>query len=190
MKFIGQVDFTLEIVETKTNVYKSDFSQKMLRTLCLPCLVEHQENKHLYSTFKLFYIEESDAYSAMEKLVKLFSGYCGSNNLTCKSVKYNVEPERIMDSVSHDEKLIGYINYIWARNHYSFEPILTILYQRDQEEAEDKGVSAPTEDNFDEFAYEFLNRVCDNVDLKTIIDFIRYREDNRVLYSDGWVELF
>ena len=130
-------------------------------------------------------------------LGKKFNQFYKENNFKPFNVVYSIKEDAIMDTTNgHDAKLVEYINYIWCRQSESFKPILFALFTRDKDEATEKGIELSMfENNFESFAYEFLQHVCDDVDLGAIIDFIRYREDipnsicnrQRRLYSDGWV---
>lgn len=102
----------------------------------------------------------------------------------------------------HNEKLVEYINIIWndAENHKRIKEILKVLINRDKDEFEDKMFEGCDEkDCFDllewlerDFTscfYEYLHRVADDMDLRIIIDYVRYRNiKGHWLFSSGWVK--
>lgn len=191
-----EVRFQFEVIVTTNHGIASVMNQyPFLGKVSCPQF----ESAHKITCNKYFYVcaetkEEAKAVAKkefecfiQEEKIKLNKGY-----LMC------IKEDIILDTTnSHDKNLVDKINYIWARvNEDRFKPILIALYQRDKEEAEEKGIEEIDEyTSFDSFAYEFMKSVCDDVDLAVIIDFIRFREpipnsicnSSRTLYSDGWV---
>lgn len=196
MKFQGCVDFDVKFQTNTTNnrnempksVYEKVSQLHMLKATC----------ETTFTTYKIFFIEAPTKECATMMLGKKFNQFCKENNFKPFNVVYRIKEEPIMDTTNgHDAKLVEYINYIWCRQSESFKPILFALFTRDKDEATEKGIELSMfENDFESFAYEFLQHVCDDVDLGAIIDFIRYREDipnsicnrQRRLYSNGWVE--
>ena len=196
MKFQGCVNFDVKFQTITTNnryempksVYEKLSHFHMLKAIC----------ETTFTTYKIFLIEAPTKECATMMLGKKFNQFYKENNFKPFNVVYSIKEDSIMDTTNgHDAKLVEYINYIWCRQSESFKPILFALYTRDKDEATEKGIELSMfENNFESFAYEFLQHVCDDVDLGAIIDFIRYREDipnsicksQRRLYSDGWVE--
>lgn len=196
MKYQGCVTFDVKFQTNTTNNYKEmpksvyeKLSQfHMLKATC----------ETTFTTYKIFYIEAPTKECATMMLGKKFNQFCKENNFNPLNIVYSTKEESIMDTTNgHDAKLVEYINYIWCRQSESFKPILLALFTRDKDEATEKGIELQMfYKDFSSFAYEFLQHVCDDVDLGAIIDFIRYREDipnsicnrQRRLYSNGWVE--
>lgn len=196
MKFQGCVYFDVKFQTSTTNnryempksVYEKLSQFHMLKAIC----------ETTFTTYKIFFIEAPTKECATMMLGKKFNQFYKENNFKPFNVAYEIKEESIMDTTNgHDAKLVEYINYIWCRKSESFKPILFALFTRDKDEATEKGIELSMfENNFSSFAYEFLQHVCDDVDLGAIIDFIRYREDvpnsicnrQKRLYSDGWVE--
>ena len=196
MKFQGCVNFDVKFQTSTTNNYneipKSVYEKlshfHMLKATC----------ETTFTTYKIFFIEAPTKECATMMLGKKFNQFYKENNFKPFNVVYSIKEDAIMDTTNgHDAKLVEYINYIWCRQSESFKPILFALFTRDKDEANEKGIELSMfENDFESFAYEFLQHVCDDVDLGAIIDFIRYREDvpnsicnrQRRLYSNGWVE--
>ena len=146
----------------------------------------------VYTTSTYFNIEAPSKECAAMMCGKRFSEFCKKENLNPLNVTYEVKEDSIMNELNaHDPKLVEHINYIWCRASERFKPILLALYERDKEEAEEKNIVVPTDENFESFAYDFLMHVCDDADLETILNFVRYREETkngcRTLYAEGWV---
>ena len=195
MKFQGCVNFDVKFQTSTTNNYneipKSVYEKlshfHMLKATC----------ETTFTTYKIFFIEAPTKECATMMLGKKFNQFYKENNFNPFNVVYSVKEDAIMDTTNgHDAKLVEYINYIWCRESESFKPILFALFTRDKDEATEKGIELSMfENDFESFAYEFLQNVCDDVDLGAIIDFIRYREEipnkpcvvYRRLYSHGWV---
>ena len=196
MKFQGCVNFDVKFQTITTNnryempksVYEKLSHFHMLKAIC----------ETTFTTYKIFLIEAPTKECATMMLGKKFNQFYKENNFKPFNVVYSIKEDSIMDTTNgHDAKLVEYINYIWCRQSESFKPILFALFTRDKDEATEKGIELSMfENDFESFAYEFLQHVCDDVDLGAIIDFIRYREDvpnsicnrQRRLYSNGWVE--
>lgn len=147
----------------------------------------------MYSTYALFTIEAPSKECAAMMCGKRFSEFSKKENLEPFNVSYKIKEAEIMNTLNaHDPELVEHINYIWCRTSESFKPILFALYERDKVEAEEKDIIVPTDDNFESFAYDFLMHVCDDADLETILNFVRYREETengcRTLYAEGWVK--
>ena len=144
----------------------------------------------MYSTYALFTIEAPTKECALTMLGNEFGKMCKKENLSAFNVNYKVEEATIMNCFNaHDPKLVEKINYLWARTSKSFKPILFALYERDKEEAEEKEIVEPNDENFESFAYDFMMHVCDDADLEVIINFIRYRNKNGVqLFTDTDIE--
>lgn len=196
MKFQGFVYFDVKFqTNTTTNRYeipKSVYEKlsqfHMLKATC----------ETTFTTYKIFFVEAPTKECAKMMIGKKFNQFYKENNFNPFNMVYEIKEESVMDTTNgHDAKLVEYINYIWCRQSESFKPILLALFTRDKEEANDKGIELSMfENDFSSFAYEFLQHVCDDVDLGVIIDFIRYSEPipnsicnrHRVLYSNGWME--
>ena len=147
----------------------------------------------MYSTYALFTIEAPSKECAAMMCGKRFNEFYKKENLEPFNVSYKIKEAEIMNTLNaHDPELVEHINYIWCRASERFKPILLALYERDKEEAEEKDIVVPTDDNFESFAYDFLMHVCDDADLETILNFVRYREATpngyRTLYAEGWVD--
>ena len=67
-------------------------------------------------------------------------------------------------------------------------PLIGAMYFRDKVIADLEGISEHDfHHNFDLFCESFLMTVCDDNDLRTIINFVRYKNDKgQTLYADGW----
>ena len=146
----------------------------------------------VYTTSTYFKIDAPSKECAAMMCGKKFNEFYRKENLKPFNVTYEIKEADIMDTLNaHDPKLVEHINYIWCRSSERFKPILLALYERDKEEAEEKDIVVPTDENFESFAYDFLMHVCDDADLETILNFVRYREATpngyRTLYAEGWV---
>lgn len=114
-----------------------------------------------------------------------------STNFVFYVFSVQVQPYEIMKHYfnGHDKDLVNKINYIYAKDVEAMKPILLALYKRDVVVADTKGITEQMfHNNFDLFCENFLTYVCDDEDLKTIINFVRYRDQktNKVLFADGW----
>lgn len=146
----------------------------------------------VYTTSTYFKIDAPSKECAAMMCGKRFNEFYRKENLKPFNVTYEIKEADIMDTLNaHDPKLVEHINYIWCRASERFKPILFAIYERDKVEAEEKDIVVPTDDNFESFAYDFLMHVCDDADLETILNFVRYREATangyRTLYAEGWV---
>lgn len=173
MRFQGKVNFDIKIKTNYTNLPKS-FYDKITQLHLLNPICETT-----CSTFKMFFFEAPSKEIASTTLSKEFAKFCNENNIMPFNVKYDIVERTIIDtSNAHDEALVDTINYIWCRDSESFKPILLALYTRDMEEAIKKEIDPSLiGTDFESFAYEFMMKVCDDMDLAVIIDFIRFRED-------------
>ena len=93
--------------------------------------------------------------------------------------------EEIMDtSQSHDPELVRKINQAWNEKREQFCPILRALYARDIKEIMDsdswnwtddeESVKETLHDEWDVHADNYLMHIADDMDLKTILYFLRY----------------
>lgn len=192
MKFECVVDFML-MFNTETTSDSREYPKSVYDKMSKLHLHHKKVTcQVMYSTFTLFTIEAPSKECAAMMCGKRFNEFSKKENLKPFNVSYEIKEAEIMDTLNaHDPKLVEHINYIWCRTSESFKPILFALYERDKVEAEEKDIIAPTDDNFESFAYEFLKQVCDDADLETILNFVRYREKTengcRTLYAEGWV---
>ena len=192
MKFNCSVHFSLMFNTETTNdsrEYPKSISDKMNKLYLHHNKVTCQV---VYSTSTYFTIDAPSKECAAMMCGKKFNEFYKKENLKPFNVTYEIKEADIMDTLNaHDPKLVEHINYIWCRASERFKPILFALYERDKVEAEEKDIIVPTDDNFDSFAYDFLMHVCDDADLETILNFVRYREETangcRTLYAEGWV---
>lgn len=88
----------------------------------------------------------------------------------------------IMDTYNaHNPELVRKINSAWRddKYHNSFSEILLALLYRDHEEYIEKygEVEDYSVDYAMAHAHEIMEGVCDDLDLETILSFIRYKED-------------
>lgn len=93
--------------------------------------------------------------------------------------------ESIMDTTNgHREDLVTKINKLWNDHREKFAPILCALYKRDFEEIYNADSFADLPDDkeqalaelineWDFHAYNYLQHISDDLDLQTIINFIR-----------------
>lgn len=93
--------------------------------------------------------------------------------------------ESIMDTTNgHREDLVTKINKLWNDHREEFAPILCALYKRDFEEIYNADSFADLPDDkeqalaglineWDFHAYNYLQHISDDLDLQTIINFIR-----------------
>lgn len=98
-----------------------------------------------------------------------------------------VSGEVIMDtSQNHDHELVRKINRAWNEKREEFCPILRALYERDIKEIMDsdawnwtddeESVKETLHDDWDIHADNYLMHIADNLDLQTILTFLRYDE--------------
>lgn len=99
--------------------------------------------------------------------------------------KNEEEFEEIMDTTNgHDKELVTKINKLWSRERERFAAILCALYRRDFEEIynADSFLGLPNDKmqaadtlirEWDFHAYNYLQHIADDLDLQTIINFIR-----------------
>lgn len=77
----------------------------------------------------------------------------------------------------HDPKLVNAINSAWNDEEASklFEDIIIALMYRDKDEVEEKigNIESVTTDWYDN-TYYYLERVADDLDLMTILSFVRW----------------
>lgn len=96
-----------------------------------------------------------------------------------------VSGEEIMDTTqNHDPELVGKINRAWNEKREEFCPILRALYARDITEIMDSDVWNWTDDvdsvketlhdEWDVHADYYLMHIADDLDLRTILYFLRY----------------
>lgn len=85
----------------------------------------------------------------------------------------------------HDPKLVNAINSAWNDEEVSklFEDIIIALMYRDKDEVEEKigNIESVTTDWYD-YTYYYLERVADDLDLKTILSFVRWDVDTNSRY--------
>lgn len=183
-----QVRFIFEVVLTTNHGLASveNVFPFLKKTSC-----PQYESTHKISCNKYFYVWGETKDEAKQVAKKEFECFVKEENikLTRGYLMAISEDTIINDTNGHNKDLVNKINYIWARVYEDrFKPILLALYERDKIEAEEKEITFDLfNSSFESFAYEFMMHVCDDVDLEVIIDFIRFREDTRVLYHDGWV---
>lgn len=191
MKLVGVVKFNISLETKKRFEIPQSFKDKLNE---LNLAIINNITMAKIETMEVFSFEAYTIESGKEKLIKLFAQSCKEKNIySCVSnIQYEVEESTAMsDRNGHSKELVDKINYIWVRNSQSFKLILKTMYEKYAVEANDKGIEY-SDEHFDDFVYNFLTNVCDDMDLEVIINFIRFREqvDNshyRVLYSDGWI---
>lgn len=91
------------------------------------------------------------------------------------------------DTNSHNPKLVDIINELWKNSKKTLSIILKALMHRDMDEMIAKGYVGAGDDksivlaNYEDYAYDYLMHVADDMDLNTIIFFARdaraYQED-------------
>lgn len=96
-----------------------------------------------------------------------------------------VSGEEIMDTTqNHDPELVRKINQAWNEKREGFCPILRALYERDITEIMDSdawnwtdnadSVKETLHDEWDVHADNYLMHIADDLDLQTILTFLRY----------------
>lgn len=171
--------FTDEFMEFKNKANIVDKESVMVKTIakCYRNYVIDAENTEEAKK------KAHDEYES--DFVKYFN-----DNFVFYVFSIQVHPYEIMNKFNgHDKDLVNKINYIYAKDVEAMKPILLALYKRDVVESDSKGITEHMfNNNFDLFCENFLTHVCDNEDLKTIINFVRYRDEktNKVLFADGW----
>jgi len=95
------------------------------------------------------------------------------NDITDKFLKQYLCEEIMNDTNNHNPKLVEKINEIWNNldKRERFIKIINLLISRDYVECADKGVF-DVELEADKY-YEYLMHVADDLDLETIISFVR-----------------
>lgn len=112
------------------------------------------------------------------------------DNITFCILSFSTKPYEIMTATNgHDKSLVERINYIYSHNKEAMNPIIGAMYFRDKEMADIEGISEKDfHHDFDSFCESFLMTICDDNDLRTIINFVRLKNDKgQTLYADGWV---
>ena len=101
-------------------------------------------------------------------------------------IKILPDYEEIMDTTqNHDAELVRKINQAWNEKREQFCPILRALYARDIKEIMDsdawnwtddeESVKETLHDEWDFHADNYLMHIADDLDLKTILTFLRYK---------------
>jgi hypothetical protein len=153
----GDVEFTIHGTDVKVDVLSASLDSNDKLKLCVD-----DDNK------EAIYLEEKDIRP--EYLVDLV-GYI-EDHCRCD----------IMDTYNaHNPELVRKINDAWKKEGYHklFGTILLALLYRDNMEYEQKfgEILDYSEEYAMEHAHEIMEGVCDDLDLETILSFIRYKED-------------
>lgn len=101
-------------------------------------------------------------------------------------IKILPDYEEIMDTTqNHDPELVRKINQAWNEKREQFCPILRALYARDIKEIMDsdawnwtddeESVKETLHDEWDFHADNYLMHIADDLDLKAILTFLRYK---------------
>lgn len=101
-------------------------------------------------------------------------------------IKILPDYEEIMDTTqNHDAELVSKINQAWNEKREQFCPILRALYARDIKEIMDsdawnwtddeESVKETLHDEWDFHAGNYLMHIADDLDLKAILTFLRYK---------------
>lgn len=101
-------------------------------------------------------------------------------------IKILPDYEEIMDTTqNHDAELVSKINQAWNEKREQFCPILRALYARDIKEIMDsdawnwtddeESVKETLHDEWDFHADNYLMHIADDLDLKAILTFLRYK---------------
>ena len=101
-------------------------------------------------------------------------------------IKILPDYEEIMDTTqNHDAELVRKINQAWNEKREQFCPILRALYARDIKEIMDsdawnwtddeESVKETLHDEWDFHADNYLMHIADDLDLKAILTFLRYK---------------
>jgi hypothetical protein len=101
-------------------------------------------------------------------------------------IKILPDYEEIMDTTqNHDPELVSKINQAWNEKREQFCPILRALYARDIKEIMDsdawnwtddeESVKETLHDEWDFHADNYLMHIADDLDLKAILTFLRYK---------------
>lgn len=112
------------------------------------------------------------------------------DNITFCILSFSTKPYEIMTATNgHDKSLVERINYIYSHDKEAMNPIIGAMYFRDKEMADIEGISEKDfHHDFDSFCESFLMTICDDNDLRTIINFVRLKNNKgQTLYADGWV---
>lgn len=163
----------------------SDKSKDFAQTLtdCYKDMVEHVlefiRNNSPYDSF----VDENDR----DRYALCFS----QNEITCTMGSWSYtwkiyETEPLMDTTNgHDKSLVKKINDLWnSDKRYKFQYVLCALYKRDFEEIynADSFASLPNDmrqalnnliQEWDFHAYNYLMHIADDMDLETVINFVR-----------------
>ena len=150
----GDVEFTIHGTDMKVDVLSASLDSNCKLQLCVD-----DDNK------EAIYLEEKDIHP---KYIVDLVGYIETH---CRF--------DIMDTYNgHNPELVCKINSAWkdAKYHYSFGDILYALACRDMDEWEEKynDIIHDSEDAM-AHAHEIMEGVCDDLDLETILSFIRYK---------------
>ena len=112
------------------------------------------------------------------------------DNITFCILSFSTKPYEIMTATNgHDKSLVEKINYIYSHNKEAMNPIIGAMYFRYKVIADLEGISEKDfHHDFDSFCESFLMTICDDNDLRTIINFVRLKNNKgQTLYADGWV---
>ena len=112
------------------------------------------------------------------------------DNITFCILSFSTKPYEIMTATNgHDKSLVERINYIYSHDKEAMNPIIGAMYFRDKEMADIEGISEKDfHHDFDSFCESFLMTICDDNDLRTIINFVRLKNNmGQTLYAEGWV---
>lgn len=148
----GDVLFTIDNTDMEVNLTSATLDENGKMTLCVQA--DNDEEIH---------IEEKDIKKEyLEAILSHIESTCDIID-TCNG---------------HDPELVRKINDAWRddRYHDNFEGILHALLERDYEEYCDKFEvpEVTTSDYAMNHAHEIMEGVCDDLDLQTILSFIRY----------------
>ena len=111
------------------------------------------------------------------------------DNITFCILSFSTKPYEIMTATNgHDKSLVEKINYIYSHNKEAMNPIIGAMYFRYKVIADLEGISEKDfHHDFDSFCESFLMTICDDNDLRTIINFVRLKNNKgQTLYDDGW----
>ena len=128
-------------------------------------------------------VESNNFYSAAKDVrdkIRVFGdNFINGDEIICNVS--SIAPHVMSGTTSHDKTLVSLINKAYAYDSEKFGLIIETLAKRDEDECYEKEIDVPLKD--DNGYYEYLEKVADDEDLKSIINFVRmWNGDEKTIF--------
>lgn len=127
---------------------------------------------------KIYKVDAETSEEAFNYVKEQISTFCKRHNDVLLKNHIILVNNIMSYNNGHNKQLVDKLNELWydEKNRNNFHLILATLYTKYKEECEEKNINIYDINNkfYEDFVWDILTNVCDDVDLETIIKFVSH----------------